>query len=239
MWGFLILSVLWWWVFTFLTIFFIVLNVCKIKSCTVSLSCRMLHEHVTLTFTYVFYITKSALLCCIISETSNKYIPVLILMTWSSAQSYCREKYTDLTSVRNQQEKEAIMSEIGYESHWWVGLSRDAWKWSDQSNSSFRVWGYNEPSNAGGKEFCTCSYGQRWADHDCDNKIPFICSGKHPHFMPTNYPIFNSKCFIFNFMLILWIYYTSMTVYTVIALCNPLLHAVLPDWVGSCLIERF
>ncbi|KAI3358360.1 hypothetical protein L3Q82_014797 [Scortum barcoo] len=42
----------------------------------------------------------------------KKYIAVRNPMTWWAARDYCRQKYMDLTSMRNQQEKEAIMSVI-------------------------------------------------------------------------------------------------------------------------------
>lgn len=104
-------------------------------------------------------------------------------MTWSSAQSYCREKYTDLTSMRNQQEKEAVMKVTNYDSHWWIGLFRDAWEWSDQSNSQFRAWAQDEPNNGGQwgtvAENCAGTSKKGWIDFPCEKEIPFICSGKY------------------------------------------------------------
>ncbi|XP_044027377.1 macrophage mannose receptor 1-like isoform X2 [Siniperca chuatsi] len=107
-------------------------------------------------------------------EPTNKYIAVTVPMTWLAAQSYCRVKYTDLTSMRNQREKEEIMSVID-QSHWWVDLSRDTWTWSDQRNSLLRMWAYGEPSG-GYMEYCACTAVEGWADVNCDRKIPFICS---------------------------------------------------------------
>lgn len=75
------------------------------------------------------------------------------------------------------------------QSHWWVGLYRDTWRWSHQSNSSLRVWSNNEPSG-GGREHCVGTHVRGWFDASCGLKIPFICSGKCSNFMPINEPIF-------------------------------------------------
>lgn len=69
------------------------------------------------------------------------------------------------------------------QSHSWIGLSRVGWKWSDQSNSSFRMWGNGEPD---GKEYCVFTRLGVWGDMNCGRKIPFICSSKHSNFMPIN-----------------------------------------------------
>ncbi|KAJ4928013.1 hypothetical protein JOQ06_015813 [Pogonophryne albipinna] len=98
-------------------------------------------------------------------EPNNKYIPVTVPMTWSSAQSYCREKYTDLTSMRTQQEKEEILK-VTDESSWWIGVDRKLWNWPDRSISSLALWTTGDP-NGGASELCVVSYLGGWADVDC------------------------------------------------------------------------
>uniref|UniRef100_A0A667XB49 C-type lectin domain-containing protein n=1 Tax=Myripristis murdjan TaxID=586833 RepID=A0A667XB49_9TELE len=77
-------------------------------------------------------------------------------MTWAEAQSYCRQHYTDLASVRNQTENQKIQDLIPTGGNAWIGLFRDSWKWSDGSNSPFSNWNHeqNQPDNMFEKEAC-------------------------------------------------------------------------------------
>ncbi|XP_051555684.1 C-type mannose receptor 2-like isoform X1 [Myxocyprinus asiaticus] len=116
------------------------------------------------------------------SDSSKGYIPVHQNMTWRDAQNYCRKYHTDLVSVRNQTENQQI-EKIRNDAHItdgvWIGLFRDSWEWSDQSDSSFRNWMTNKPDNYGGNENCAVvgvksDHGQ-WDDWECDIKTQFVC----------------------------------------------------------------
>ncbi|KAI5609322.1 secretory phospholipase A2 receptor-like isoform X1, partial [Silurus asotus] len=50
--------------------------------------------------------------------------------TWYEAQTYCREKYTDLASVRNQAGNELIrnLTQSSVNDSAWIGLFNDSWK---------------------------------------------------------------------------------------------------------------
>ncbi|XP_051555718.1 C-type mannose receptor 2-like isoform X2 [Myxocyprinus asiaticus] len=114
--------------------------------------------------------------------SSKGYIPVLQTMTWRDAQNYCRENHTDLVSVRNQTENQQI-EKIRNDKHIkdgvWIGLFRDSWEWSDQSDSSFRNWRPNIPDNVGGNENCAVVWVKsdrgQWDDWKCDIKTQFVC----------------------------------------------------------------
>uniref|UniRef100_A0A3Q2QIK7 C-type lectin domain-containing protein n=1 Tax=Fundulus heteroclitus TaxID=8078 RepID=A0A3Q2QIK7_FUNHE len=49
--------------------------------------------------------------------------------TWRQAQSFCRQKYTDLITIRNEEESQTLLEYEG-----WIGLYQDndrsPWKWS-------------------------------------------------------------------------------------------------------------
>ncbi|XP_037399660.1 macrophage mannose receptor 1-like [Pygocentrus nattereri] len=114
---------------------------------------------------------------------TERYRLIYTEMTWRGAQSYCRNHYTDLASVRNQTENQQIKTaaQAPQDYYLWIGLFNDSWKWSDQSTSSFRYWAPKQPNNYDGKENCTAvsvttpgTVGG-WYDVNCEVKIPFIC----------------------------------------------------------------
>ncbi|KAL7834299.1 hypothetical protein SRHO_G00285460 [Serrasalmus rhombeus] len=72
--------------------------------------------------------------------------------SWREAQRFCRERYTDLVSVRNDSENSN--SNFALSAPSWIGLFRDSWTWSDQSNSSFRHWTSDQPNKHDRNENC-------------------------------------------------------------------------------------
>ncbi|KAG9274674.1 macrophage mannose receptor 1-like [Astyanax mexicanus] len=104
--------------------------------------------------------------------------------TWTEAQKYCREKYTDLATIQNQEEMNAVKAALnGATDHFWFGLRQDpkqtitSWIWSDGSNSSYTDWNPGEPKNPVGDN-CVILWsgsGYRWVDVGCIWPVPFIC----------------------------------------------------------------
>uniref|UniRef100_A0A3B3SUB6 C-type lectin domain-containing protein n=1 Tax=Paramormyrops kingsleyae TaxID=1676925 RepID=A0A3B3SUB6_9TELE len=97
-------------------------------------------------------------------------------MNWFDAQNYCRHSYTDLATVRNEEDNNLIHKMVTSGTWAWIGMFQDTWEWSDLSNSSFRNWKNGQNDNNKN----TCALAQvtwpgTWDMTPCDEKHPFVC----------------------------------------------------------------
>ncbi|XP_062372051.1 macrophage mannose receptor 1-like [Sardina pilchardus] len=121
----------------------------------------------------------SSFICYEGGSSTHPYVLVTELKIWADAQRYCREKHTDLASVRNQAENDQIEAVRGG-TYAWIGLFRDVWEWSDVSSSSFRHWSTGEPTydkdpNSQGVVCTQLLASGQWNDAGCHYRFPFIC----------------------------------------------------------------
>ncbi|KAF7652300.1 hypothetical protein LDENG_00098630, partial [Lucifuga dentata] len=108
----------------------------------------------------------------------EQYVLTNTKMTWTEAQDHCRRYYTDLVSVRNEVENQMIMK-VASDLEVWIGLFRDPWKWSDNSNSSFRYWRPSQTVYPSKMKWCIAmihSESGKWGDRSCKEMHPFICN---------------------------------------------------------------
>uniref|UniRef100_A0A3B3TK90 C-type lectin domain-containing protein n=1 Tax=Poecilia latipinna TaxID=48699 RepID=A0A3B3TK90_9TELE len=113
------------------------------------------------------------------TNTKHKYQLIEEKKSWQEAQSYCREKHTDLISGMKQlqdEEVKKLMNSTSDSSY--IGLFRDTWRWSDGSSFSFRHWDkdFNNPETNSGQCAMTMFDDEgRWTNVNCTERKPFIC----------------------------------------------------------------
>ncbi|XP_026041790.1 C-type mannose receptor 2-like [Astatotilapia calliptera] len=107
---------------------------------------------------------------------TNKHILVKNPMTWSDAQSYCRHRYTDLSTITNTQDNSQVASMLpSYYLYAWIGLYRKYWTWSNSSTASNLPWGPGQPDDSVNCATIVGSTGS-FNSHNCSDQRPFLCS---------------------------------------------------------------
>uniref|UniRef100_A0A3P8SVV6 C-type lectin domain-containing protein n=1 Tax=Amphiprion percula TaxID=161767 RepID=A0A3P8SVV6_AMPPE len=102
--------------------------------------------------------------------------------TWSEAQAYCRQHYTDLSFFNSQSEIEKLpRAADGNLVPGWIGLYRDpnnktAWKWSGGGDVTFQNWADRQPNNYGGNQNNAAIFSNgKWHDARGSNSYSFYC----------------------------------------------------------------
>uniref|UniRef100_A0A8C2I7E3 C-type lectin domain-containing protein n=1 Tax=Cyprinus carpio TaxID=7962 RepID=A0A8C2I7E3_CYPCA len=111
--------------------------------------------------------------------------------TWAEAQRYCRDKYTDLATIGNEQQTVQLLDTVNDDSIdlAWIGLYDDlnSWKWTLEDSDffsvgekNFRNWYDHGPGNSGAQSLCVYIYygicdSGKWMDENCNYAFPFIC----------------------------------------------------------------
>ncbi|KAK2900221.1 hypothetical protein Q8A73_013350 [Channa argus] len=113
------------------------------------------------------------------TQLNPDFILVNTTMNWTSAQSYCRQKFTDLAIVTNNQQNLKIQNLVPSGEVAWIGLFRDPnFYWSDHTIFSFN---YFDPiKNPLGSMNIICGVADlqssgKWSFLPCDTRQPFVC----------------------------------------------------------------
>ena len=112
-------------------------------------------------------------------QGADRYVLVKKLMNWLEAQKYCRSHHTDLVSIRNSTENQAV-TEASVGHRVWIGLFRDRWHWSDGRYSSLRHWDQHAAVGIFPQSCAvmTSHISGRWSQRSCDELHPFLCTCK-------------------------------------------------------------
>uniref|UniRef100_A0A3P8TEX0 C-type lectin domain-containing protein n=1 Tax=Amphiprion percula TaxID=161767 RepID=A0A3P8TEX0_AMPPE len=101
-------------------------------------------------------------------------------LTWDEAQTYCRERFTDLASIDNMTEMNQLIdtvSSTGYNSDVWIGLYAEIeWFWADGIDAEYRNWEDGEPNFSIGQYCVSTRRAAKWMHIKCEISCPFICN---------------------------------------------------------------
>ncbi|KAI5618676.1 secretory phospholipase A2 receptor [Silurus asotus] len=104
------------------------------------------------------------------TEPRQNYHLILENKTWYGAQRYCRSKYTDLVSIRDQQQNEEVKMEgLNSNTPFWIGLLSDDWQWIDGGNSTYRNWMSGFPKSSP-DDCVSLGPGGQWNSVPCSNE---------------------------------------------------------------------
>uniref|UniRef100_A0A3P9L765 C-type lectin domain-containing protein n=1 Tax=Oryzias latipes TaxID=8090 RepID=A0A3P9L765_ORYLA len=102
-------------------------------------------------------------------------------LNWTDAQSFCRNRHTDLISGPEQMKKVDVVTtaelflHVPINKYIFIGLFRDAWQWSDGSSFSFRFWNLQYDDEIKESSCAMLNEGGRWSSENCNKEHPFIC----------------------------------------------------------------
>ncbi|XP_008401322.2 macrophage mannose receptor 1-like [Poecilia reticulata] len=110
-------------------------------------------------------------------QTIRQFRYVGLAKNWSDAQTYCRERFSDLAAILNAANGTEARQAAGT-SRVWIGLSNGTWKWSWDENqlspgsSMFTMWSFNEPQDRKCTLFSKTGF---WSAKACGDLNDFLC----------------------------------------------------------------
>ncbi|XP_027143499.1 cell wall protein DAN4-like isoform X3 [Larimichthys crocea] len=134
-----------------------------------------------------------SLACCL-----PQYYFINTTLTWSKAQTYCRERNADLATIFNIEDMNRLVNgarDSRPTGKAWIGLHDNltSWRWSFSNSSyyrdqeaNYRNWYYGQPDNFLGDQMCVTMWsGGVWQDTRCSLRNPFICyDGSRISYLP-------------------------------------------------------
>ncbi|KAK2862996.1 hypothetical protein Q5P01_002529 [Channa striata] len=123
--------------------------------------------------------------CSFITCQLHDYYFIKENKTWDEAQTYCREKYTDLATVSNMTDMKRLIDSAQSQGEAWIGLhsypgkDNRTWYWSlpgVEYIENKTNWAMGQPNDYQGHfENCAVMTNKEWSDFPCTYTSKFIC----------------------------------------------------------------
>uniref|UniRef100_A0A3B4ADB8 C-type lectin domain-containing protein n=1 Tax=Periophthalmus magnuspinnatus TaxID=409849 RepID=A0A3B4ADB8_9GOBI len=120
--------------------------------------------------------TMTAFICGTWNHTANLFAHYSAMATWRTAQDTCRNNHMDLVTVTSTEINSAVQGLVTAGHEAWIGLFRDAWEWSDGSDTSYRSW-VDGGDGDGDCAAASVEHEGFWSVTQCTEKLPFVCEG--------------------------------------------------------------
>ncbi|KAF7226481.1 macrophage mannose receptor 1-like [Nothobranchius furzeri] len=102
---------------------------------------------------------------------------ISLYKTWSDAQTYCRDQFSDLATIQNIANNTQAQHLAGI-SNFWIGLFNGSWKWSQEESQGvpfstwFTNWGFSQPQSGDCVVINSLGF---WFSHNCEELYQFFC----------------------------------------------------------------
>ncbi len=154
-------------------------NVCRAWHAMNYSQCTGNFLHKGISYLFIF----PGLLSFTSSQISHQYHFINMRKNWTEAQRFCREMYTDLATVTNEDEMNSLFKTITDNSYdVYTGLYRGEvfrWHWtlpdSVYNEKTFQNWGRNQPDQNNNEGCAAMDNNGKWSSDSCDTQMQFVC----------------------------------------------------------------
>ncbi|CAB1323792.1 unnamed protein product [Coregonus sp. 'balchen'] len=148
------------------------------------------YQHVLMVVAAGSMLSMSCCICCCFNHRKRKKHAQLSTnpnLEWDSARQWCRQHYTDMVAIQNQEEIVYLNNMLPKNSqYYWIGLRKvnEVWTWMGTNKTLTKEaenWATGEPNNVGDGQDCVEIYIKRgkdeakWNDERCTKKKGALC----------------------------------------------------------------